>query len=104
MVKIEDVTVENLHSKLKTKKVGKLIKEVFGEDINISEGGYSLFIRVKPKDSPVRIIPNSFLKVDLSRDYFILTDKKYFDKTKELADKYETNFGGEVIIKTNYSK
>jgi len=97
MVKIEDVTVENLHSKFKMKRIRGLVREVFGKSIKVSESEFGLSVAKRSKEE-------HFLKISSYTPRFILTDKEYFDKTKELANKYETNFGGEVTLKTDYSK
>ncbi|MCX6749852.1 MAG: hypothetical protein NTZ83_00160 [Candidatus Pacearchaeota archaeon] len=97
MVKIEDVTVENLHSKFKLKRVERLIKEVFGDSIDTAEYSLGLFVAEKYKEG-------HFLKISSYEPRFFLTDRKYFDKAKELAEKYENFFGEEVILKTDYSK
>ena len=96
MVKIETISVKELHNKLKTKKVGKLAEEVFGKDFKIycPSGGMT----INEKDSDV------FLTVITDINRFSLNRKEYFNKTYELAEKYEQNFGCEVTIKTEYSK
>ena len=108
MVKIEGISVDELHIKLKTGKVEKLVKEVFGKDVEISEYVNILFVKEKQTIyDKVRMVPNpSFLNIFLSinKNRFELKTHNYFDKAKELAEKYETNFGGEVTLQTDYSK
>ncbi len=107
MVKIEGISAEELHSELKKKKVEKLVKEVFGKEIEVDECVGNLFVREKSNlINILKMSPNpSFLNIYLSlgKNNFELKDSKYFDKTYELANKYETNFGGEVTIKLDYS-
>ena len=112
MVRIEDVTVESLHRKLKRKKVEELIKEVFGKFIDITECANSLYVRERhipkflfyPMLGFGLVKSKSFLGIRLHYDKFDLSDEKYLDKTKELAEKYKMEFGNEVTIKTDYSE
>ena len=108
MVKIEGIDVDKLHVKLKIGKVEKLVKEVFGKDVKIDECVCNLFVMEKQKIyDKLRMKPNPpFLIIYLliNKNKSELKNKKYLDKTKELAEKYEANFGGEITIKTDYSK
>ena len=106
MVKIEDITVENLHRKLKKGKIKKLVKEVFGEDISIREfaGDFNIAKKFKLYNFLILSLPKSFLRIDSYFNKFNLSDLQYFDKTKELAEKYENFFGEEVTLRTPYSK
>lgn len=102
MVKIEDI------AESKGPEVKQLAKEVFGKSGNISV--------IKPDLYEVYVIKNRFLSffppfdqtlilaIDTSFDELKLYKEKYFDKAKELANKYETRFGKEVTIKTDYSR
>ncbi len=114
MVKIEDVTVESLHRKLKIRKVEKLAREFFGP-LAITEVANSLYIEEKPKYIPENlfkamsglgiIISNQFLVIHLYGEEFNVKDKEYFDKTMEFARQYSTNFGGKgITLITDYSK
>lgn len=102
MVKIEGISIEELHDKLKRGKVGKLVREIFGKDISIRISDLdNLYIREK------KSTPKAFLVMHSYKDEFRLREEKYFDKTKELAEKYEQLFGtetSEVTIKLDYSK
>lgn len=95
MVKIETISVKDLHKKLKAKRAGKLAEEVFGEDIKADCFYGDLAISDKS---------STFLTVLIDINRFSLSRKEYFDKTYEFAEKYESNFGGEVTIKPEYSK
>jgi hypothetical protein len=101
------VRIENI-AESKGPEAMQLAKEVFGKSGNISV--------IKPDSYEVYIIKNRFLSffppfdqtlilaIDTYFDEFKLYKEKYFDKTKELAQKYEKHFKAEVTIKTDYSK
>ena len=117
MVNIEGIDVETLHTKLKVKRVERLVREVFGKSIDIDEFANSLHLREKPKHMPKNLFysmlglgilkSKSFLVVHLYTNKFNLGEDKYFNKTNEFAEKYEQLFlgdGKEVTINTNYTK
>ena len=97
-----------MHIKLKKGRVERLVKEIFGKNIDITECTDNLFVREKSnlRDFLKMSARPSFLNIFLSIDKnkFELKDAKYYDKTYEFAEKYEANFGGEVKIRTDYSK
>lgn len=94
MVKINPTGISR---KLKMKKTEKLISNLFGDSFDITDSLLDI-IYVRDKASQYPLI------ISLSENVFALTNRQYFDKTMELAEKYESNFGGEVTVKTNYSK
>jgi len=108
MVKVEGINIWELHSKLKIGKIEKLVKEVFGKDIDIDECAGNLFVREKQTIyNKLRMLSNSsFLTIYtfINKNKFKLKNEKYFSKTQELAEKYEQLFGGEVTIKLEYRK
>jgi hypothetical protein len=100
MVKIENI-VESKETEVK-----QLAKEVFGKPINVS---------VRESHGDIYVIKNAFrwyffcrltplLVISPFNNEIRLYHEKYFDKAKEFANKYETNFGGKVTLKTDYSK
>ena len=102
MVKMEDITSS------KEDKIGQLAKEIFGKAINID-------VNTTRCKGEIYIIKNAFmdyffcnpkliLAITSFNNEFRLYNEKYLDRAKELANKYETNFGGEVTLKTDYSK
>ncbi len=93
MVKIDAVGISR---KLRTGKTEKLIKEVFG-DFPLITSSPSRMIGVKDRD-----FLEPFLIIGLEENRFVLMDKKYFDRTYELAEKYEREFGSEVILRIKY--
>ena len=100
MVKINPTGISR---KLKMKKTEKLISKIFGNSFEITDSLLEI-IYVKDKNSQYPLI------ISLSKNVFALTNRQYFDKTRELAEKYEESFGteetnengGEVTIKTDY--
>lgn len=98
MVKID---ARGIQEKLKMGKVGKLIKEVFGNSFEIIYSDFNK-ITVQEKD-----FDDFSFVIALEKNEFHLRNRKYFNKTKELAEKYEQLFLGdkkEVTIKTRYFK
>ncbi|MEK6833751.1 MAG: hypothetical protein AABY32_06940 [Nanoarchaeota archaeon] len=100
MVKINPTGISR---KLKMRKTEKLIKGIFDDSFDITDSLLDIiYVRDKTSQYP--------LVISLSENVFVLTNRQYFDKTYELAEKYEQLFGtektnekgGEVIIKTNY--
>lgn len=100
MVKINPTGISR---KLKMKKTEKLIKEIFGDSFDITDSLLDI-IYVRDKASQYPLI------ISLSENILALTNRQYFSKTRELAEKYEELFGtektngkgGEVTIKTTY--
>jgi len=107
MVKIEGISVEELHKKLKIKRIEKLVKDVFGKNIDLSQC-VNLYVGEKPRF--LNYLKMSFSKPFLTINLFIdknrfcLNDRKYFDKTYEFAKKYQDYFGEETTIKLEYPK
>jgi len=108
MVKVEGISVEELHERLKRKKIERLVKEVFGENFAVDESIGNLYIRKRKKSNLWEILsmsfPKFFLNIFPDKNKFNLKDKRYFDKTYELAEKYELLFEIEPTIKTDYRK
>jgi len=97
MVKID---VTGIQRKLKMAKTGKLIKEVFGNSFGIKYSDLDQII-IRERESS----DDFFLIITLQKNEFHLKDRNYFDRTEELAEKYEQLFlgdGAEAIIKTRY--
>lgn len=106
MVKIDP---SGISRRLKKEKTEKLIKNIFNDSSKHTdslEGTIQITSSMLGQISVKKIgFPdNFFLIIDLNKNEFHLGDRKYFDKTKELAEKYETYFGGETVIKIRYFK
>jgi len=107
MVNIEDIGVKELHNKLKNKQIGRLVREVFGKDVNIDECIGNLFLSEEENKWKPGLDPKCFLVIFPNKNKFILKDEKYSDKTREFAEKYEQLFGtetNEITIKLAYFK
>jgi hypothetical protein len=69
MVKIEGISIEELHSKLKREKVGKLVKEVFGKDINVRISDLNhLYIREKERTPEAFLVIHSYKQKNSQRN------------------------------------
>lgn len=97
MVKIEDITTT------KVDKAGQLAEEVFGKSVDVYTRRNITEVYVI-KHFMKFFNPKLILAVTPSLNEVRLYNEKYFDKAEEFASKYETNFGGKVTLKTNYSK
>jgi hypothetical protein len=97
MVKIEDITTTEVD------KAGQLAEEVFGKSVDVYTRRNITEVYVI-KHFMKFFNPKLILAVTPALNEVRLYNEKYFDKAKEFASRYESNFGREVTLKTNYSK
>ncbi len=102
MVNIENITKQEEDRNLKFKRTKDLLNKFFDNPYTIGVSNISISVSENLQSPP-------FLSIDIVSDKMRLfipdTDiPKYTDKTLAFAREYEADFGGEVTLKTDYSK
>jgi len=96
MVKVIDETPQNQSKLDERRKLEKLAKENFGDEVNFSSTCLGNAFSVG-KNQEVFFYGNE-PQLDIK-------DKLYFDRAMKFAQDYEREFGSEeVVIKTDYSR
>lgn len=100
MVKLENIAPS------KAEITKQLAKKIFGKPLNITVRKATVYDVCVVKNAFLDFFPpldlTPILYIDTSFNEFKLYKEKYFDKTIELAKEYESRFGCEATIKTDY--